>query len=354
MKKVYLLGVVVILLVVLSLVPMASGQSASSAPWTSSITYYTPSDTGGKLLISYYAEGNATPIDTVEQTLLPHAAGSVFIGNTGVPSGFGGAAVLSSEVPVVATNVQFAGDGQVNEFARLLYSGFTPDKAASSFFIPTILEKRFGSSSTIGIQNVEASQIVVTVKLYAAGSTTPTSSNDYTIESQSSVIVTAAELGAPANFSGSATIESKDGTSEIVASAQETDDAGRGAYAFEGVAGGSETVFMATMICDAFSGQNSFYAIQNASFNDTARYSIDFYNTAGAKIATKVPSDLGPGAKVSIVPCDEGVPAGTSGSAVIKGEAGDSLVAIGKVKAPNGIATAWTGASVGNESSAAA
>lgn len=356
MKKVLLITVLALVLILV----LSSGvfaQSATNAPWTSSVTYYNPNNTSGTLTVSYYAEGSATPVDVQTINLNAKQAGSIFIGNTNVPSGFSGAAVISSDVPVVAVNVQFAGNGQAGQYGRLLYSGFSTDQAAQNFFIPTVLYQKFGSTSVIGVQNIESFDIDVTMKLYETGSTTPTVTVDQNIKAQSSWVVSASELGLPVGFTGSATIEPKAGGSagRVVASVQETDDNGRGAYAFEGVANGSETVYMASMLCNAFGGQNSFYAIQNASLTDSATITIDFYEPGNATpVATKSATTISPGGKISVNPCNEGVPAGTSGSAVIKGQPGDSLIAIGKVKAPNGLATAFVGEGAGAKNSASA
>ncbi|MCA9935619.1 MAG: hypothetical protein H6662_05605 [Ardenticatenaceae bacterium] len=358
MKRRLLIVSLLSLVLVLAMGASVSAQSATNdAPWTSSITYYTPSTTGGQMVVSYYAEGSATAVDAQTIDLSAKQAGSLFIGNTDVPAGFEGAAVISSDVPVVAVNVQFASSGLSGQYGRLLYSGFSIDQAAETFFIPTVLYQRFGSTSMIGVQNVESFDIDVTMKLYAAGETTPTATVDQNIKAQSSWVVSAAELGLPANFNGSATIEPQSGgvAGRVVASVQETDDSGRGAYAFEGVAQGSETVYMASMLCDAFGGQNSFYAVQNASLVDDATVTIDFYEPGNATpIASKAATTIPAGGKISVNPCNEGVPAGTSGSAVISGEVGDAIIAIGKVKAPNGLATSFVGESAGAMDSSSA
>jgi hypothetical protein len=339
------------LVMTLAIMPvlLTQAQSATNAAWTSSVTYYTPSATGGTLMVEYYAEGSATPVQAPAITLEPHAAGSLFIGSVaGLPDSFAGSAVLSADVPIIATNVQFASGGQANEYGRLLYAGFQPEDADATFYIPTFLYQKFGSSSLMGVQNVEDSQITANVKVYSVGSTTPTVDQDYDIPSLSSEILAAGDLGLSPGFNGSVVISA---TGSVVASAQETDDIGRGAYAFEGVANGASTYYMATMLCDVFGGQKSYYAIQNAG-SITATTSITFYDTAGSVVATMPATDIGVGNKMSVNPCNEGVPAGTSGSAVIQ-STGAPVIAMGKVKAPNGMATAFVGQSVGHTKVAA-
>jgi hypothetical protein len=109
------------------------------------------------------------------------------------------------------------------------------------------------------------------------------------------------------------------------------------------------------MLCSAFGGQNqtSFYAIQNASLSTSASVSIDFYNTSGQLIANMPSTPLSAGGKISVNPCNEGVASGTSGSAVIKGASGDSLIAVGKVKSNDGYETAFLGEGAGSTKSAA-
>ena len=368
MNKRYILLVVLLVVALVTPISVVQAQSATQQAWMSSITYYTPSDTAGQLTISFYSEGSATPITLPPIALNPHAAGSLYVGGvTELADTFGGTAVLSSDVYVIATAVQFAAGAEANNYGRLLYSGFTPSEAASPFYIPTVLNAKWGTTSLIAIQNTEDFEVTAHVEFYAVGSTTPTVDSDYDIPAQSDVILPcndATKVGLPAGFNGSAIVTAhKKGDAgvpgKVVASAQETEDSGRGAYAFEGLATGANTIYMPTMICDKW-GANSYYAIQNASLTDTAHVTIDFYDTSGNKIAELPSTPLNLANKMSVNPCtivaDYGaandVPAGTSGSAVIKGT-GAPVMAIGKVKAPDGMATAFVGQAAGSEKIAA-
>lgn len=335
---------VTVLLLSLLALPLGGvfAQNATEQSWISSITYYTPSDTSGTLQIDYYAE-NGTSYSAGSFTLDPHKAGSVFIGDvTSVPDGFAGSAVLSADVPIVATYVQFVA-GQAGSYGRTLYTGFDPSAAAKTLFIPTVLYQKFNSTSMVGIQNIESTSITAVVKAFAEGALNPTGVTTYTIPAQSSVVLSASELGVPSGFTGSAVVEA---TGKVVASAQETGDNNRSAYAFEGTAAGANTVYMASMLCQAFNGQTSYYAIQNASITASASVSMTMYNTAGTVVGTMSATTIPAGGKISVNPCQLGVAAGTSGSAVIN-SVGSPIIAIGKVKAPNGLATAFVGQSAG-------
>lgn len=356
LKKAMLLSVIVLLIAV-GLAPGAVyAQSATNAAFSTSITYYTPSDTGGTLQISYYPEGSPTPIDADPITLAPHKAGSLYIGNVpGMTDPFSGAAVMSADVPIVATAVNLAG----SDYPRPLYSGFDPSQASDNFFIPTVLYQKFGQTSLLSIQNVESSAIQATLKVYALGSSTPSFEQTYTIPSQSAKLVPAGDMSLAAGFSGSAVVEA---TGKVVAAAQETDDAGRGAKAFEGVASdaGATTIYMASMMCRAYSNkQISYYAIQNVGTGQ-ATVEIDFYDKPGNKIHTATGLTIDEGNKISENPCkhvgDESNLEGAIGSAVIRSTNSVPLVAIGKVssESKNMTPTAFLGQAAGDDKVAAA
>jgi len=332
---------------------IAQAQSATNQVWTSSITYYTPSDTPGTLMISFYPEGSDTPITLPSISLAPHKAGSLFVGGVSELGSFTrGSAILSSDVPVVATYVQFAAPPETNNYGRLIYSGF--DNGAPTFYVPTFLKRQFGSTSLMGIQNLENFEAEIRVRFYAVGSSTPTDDRTYTVPGGSSIIIPAhdtSKVSLPDGFNGSVVIQAnRRGDSSIparvVASAQETDDNGRGAYAFEGVASGADRIYMATMLCNAFgTNQTSYYAIQNISLTSTASVRVFFYDTNGNQIGQTPVQSVGPGNKWSVNPCSY-ISSGVSGSAVISAT-GAPVVAIGKVKDNIGMATAFVGQAAG-------
>jgi len=355
-KKLFAIAIAVVLLSAMA-VPAVFAQSATNQSWVSSITYYTPSDTGGTLSMSFYAEGSATPITLPDVTLKPHAAGSLFIGGvTALPTPFKGTAVLSSDVYVVSTAVQIAASPESGNYPRQLYTGFAEADASSKVYIASVLNKKFGSTSTLAIQNTETFPVTANVKIYAVGSMTPIEKN-FDIQPQSDVILLGGSnlggMNLPADFTGSAVVTgAKTGEpatpGKLVATAQETDDAGRSARAFEGVAAGANTIYMASMLCRAGGAdpQISYYAIQNTSLTDTANVTIDFYNTSGVKIASMPSKAVVPGGKTSENPCLYGVADGTSGSAVIM-STGAPIIAMGKVSSAGGIATAFLGQAAG-------
>jgi hypothetical protein len=358
-RKKFVLIASMVLLLVASLIPVAvHAQSATAQAWSTAITYYTPSDTGGTLQIRYFQEGSATSIDAAPIVLSPHKAGSLFIGAVpGMTSTFKGGAVLEADVPIVATAVNIAGDAA--SYPRPLYSGFDPSQASPDFLIPTVLFERFNTNSLVSIQNVESTSINATLRVYAAGSATPAFEDTYAIPAQSAKLIAASDMGLATGFTGSGTIEA---TGRVVAAAQETDNSGRGAAAFEGLAAdaGATELYMASMQCRAFAGNTSYYAIQNAGTAEppvAATVEIDFYDKTGALLHTATGLSIDQGNKISENPCKYtgSAPAleGVSGSAVIRSTNGQPLIAVGKIAGGGLSPTAFLGQSQGFNKSAA-
>jgi len=341
---------VLVALLSAALLPAAvMGQSADQQTWMTSITYYTPSEESGTLQISYYEEGTGTKTDVDPITLEPHRAGSLFIGNTSVSDGFSGSAVLSADVPIVATGVQVAPSPAGGfQYPRALYTGFDASAASEDFFIPTVLYHKFNTNSLVSIQNVENTDINATLTVYEQGQQTPVAEKTVPIPPGSSQVLAASELGVDKGFSGSVVITAG---GKVVAAAQENDISGQGAKAFEGVTGGASTAYMASMMCDAFGGQTSYYAIQNASPRG-GEVDIAFYDKAGELIHTVDDYYVPPRDKASINPCQyvpyEPVLQGITGSAVMYSHDGIDLVVVGKVSGGGMTPTAFVGQSQGS------
>jgi len=344
MKRMGVLGGIAVLVV--GGLGRAPAPSATEQAWTSAISYYALGDTPGTLRVVFYPEGGGAPIPLPPIPLAPHQAGSLAVGGVGGLAAFTrGSAVLSADVPIAAVSVQFVPGPETDNYPILLYSGFMDGN--HTFYIPTFLNGEFGATSLMGVQNIEPFPAVVEVRFYGVGAPAPVLTRTYEVPAGSSVVVPADAVGLPRPFNGSAVLRAyrrgePDVPARVVAGVRETEDRGRGAYAFEGVPAGAYQVYMATMLCQAFgTNQTSYYAIQNVSLESPASVQVLFYDTYGRKIGQTEPRTIGPANKWSVNPCAY-VPPGVSGSAVIR-SAGAPVVAIGKVKDDRGMATAFVG-----------
>lgn len=334
----------VLVMAIFALLVVASvsyAQIAYNAAFTTSVTYQNVGNADANVLFSFYPENNGVPIN-VSRTIPAGAAASLFVGSVAeITPGFSGSAVMSSDQPIVATLVQISSDPAVRN--RPLSNGFSG--GTDEVLLPTVLKNQFSTTSRFSIQNISSEAVNLTVNIYNAAAP----SDPPIVVAQNNLPAGAAKyfdmgiLGgiAAASFNGSATVTAvaSDGSGAvaIVGSSLESSTTGPATSAFEGVSGGSDTVFMATGLCSAF-GASSAYAVQNvgvAAADVTVTYATG--DTAMQNIQ--------PGAKYSFAACDA-VPAGTSTAATIT--SAEPVVAIGKVFG-SGNSTAWVGANAGAE-----
>lgn len=336
-----------IIIAVVSLIAVAGisyAQIAFNANLTTSITYQNVGSDSATINFAFHPENDGTPIN-VSRTLAAGAGSSVFVGSLSeVGPGFSGSAVLSSDQPIVATLVQISGDSAVKN--RPLSNGFS--SGSSEVLFATVLKNQFSTTSRFSVQNVSSAPVNLTVNIYNASA-----------PSDPPIVVTHNNLPAGAakyfdmsslpqvtasSFNGSATVTavlSSDGTTpaDIVGSVIEASTTGTNISAFEGVSGGSSTVYMASALCQAF-GASSAYAVQNVGGSATTVTVT--YASGQTDSAT-----IQPGAKNSFQAC-AALPAGTSTAATITASGGGSIVSIGKVFGGK-LSTAWVGASSGSE-----
>jgi hypothetical protein len=317
---------------------LASAQTnAYATAFTTSITYSNVGAASANITLTYYAENSGTAISTTLPALAAGASSSVFVGNvTQVNAGFKGSGVLSSDQPIVATLVQLpASTSTVKN--RPLSNGFAA--GATKVLLATTLKNKFNSTTVFSVQNADSAPVNLTIKFYNADNPSAAA-----IQVTQNAVPAGStkyfDLGTmtqiPSGFNGSATIEA---TGNVVATAMELSTTGNAASAFEGVTSGATKLYMPSALCNAFGGQNSFYAIQNTATSGSASVTVNF---SSGKSVNKT---IAAGAKASVAGCDGGNSAGFSGSASISSTGGD-IVAIGKVSGL-GISSAFLGATAG-------
>jgi len=315
-------------------------QSATGQTWTSTIAYMNVENTSGSLTVTFFdSAGVAYPSDSI--ALNSYQSGTLLVGSvSSLSDGFAGSAVMSSTVKLAAVYIESVSGAESANYDRKMYNGFTPGMASNTYYVPTVLKAKFGSTSQVGIQNVDSSvDAEATLEFFAVGSITPSLTLDRTIQPQSSYVFSMADVALSNGFSGSLKITTTGG--QIVASAQETYDADRFAYAFEGVSQGSTKVFVPTMLCRFGTEQQiSYYAVQ--AVGGTANVTMKHYRRSdGAQVGTTYNFSVGDGGKQSVNPCDHGVvPSGSIGSSVIE-TTGAPVIVIVKIVAGNGMRTAY-------------
>lgn len=319
------------------------------------VTYQNVGTADANVSFNFYNQTSGTAIP-VSRTLPQGAGDSLFVGGlTGgeaLPEGFLGSAVLSSDQPVVATAVQIPQSDTVKN--RPLSNGFS--SGSSTVLLATVLKNKFNTSTTFSIQNADSAAIDITVRIFNADDTSaqPIELTAQNIPQGAAKTYKMAELGEIAAnvFNGSATVTAvRTGTTtpaNIVASALEFSTVANAVKAFEGVNSGSNTVYMATALCDRFNPlQRTAYAVQNTSTTDNASVTVSYSNGVTDN------AEIGPGEKRSFNACNApSAQTGFSGAATIT-STGAPIIVIGKAffnaPDPAGFETAFLGEGSGAE-----
>lgn len=319
----------------------AAQDSPYNTPFVTSVTYQNISGSQANVIFYFYPENSGTATQ-VPLTLAANAGASLFIGGlASLPSNFSGSAVVSSNQPIVATLVQIPQSSTVVN--RPLSNGFS--SASSQVTIATVLKNRFNQTTRFSVQNAHSSAVDLRIRFFNAED--PSAAPIELI--QNNLPVGAAQsfdAGAlaqlPSPFNGSAIITAvQTGTStpaNIVASALElgtTTTVPNDVKAFEGVSAGARTVYMPSALCNAFGGQETFYAITNTSLSTGTDVTVT-YSNGNSEVKS-----IGGGRKASFRGCDANNPVNFNGSATITSSATD-IVVIGKV-AGTGISSAFLG-----------
>jgi len=354
MKRFTLFSLILVLTLALAL-PGAATAQTTRAVWTSMIVYANPSGQSGSLQVMYYASGGGTA--QAEQPVDPYASGELLIGSvSAIGEEFSGSAVISASVPVVAVYRQYAaGAGTDAAYSPVLYTASDQTQTSPNYFIPSFI--RSSSAFTqVGIQNVEAFPVSLTLDFYSATGAKTSFVLPGTVPSQSNKIISYADLtGFPTLFDGSLVIRAvKDGEpttgGRILATAQELQFTGRKAVAFEGAGSGANQAYLANASCNwGKTYQTSAYYVQNAGAVKGTVF-IEFRSASGGMITRFKAGTADVGRRLLTNACKTARMAGKSGSAVIYATSNGlyngprvPVVVVGKVTSRDGLQTAFMG-----------
>lgn len=338
MKKLIVTSLALLTAMLVSVTAFAG--SAYDAAYTTSITYQNVGAEAATIQFSFYNEANGTSINHTVPALAAGAGSSLFVGNvSSIASGFAGSAVMSSNVPVVATMVQISSDGAVKN--RPLSNGFSA--GSTKVLLATVLKNTFNTSSRFSIQNADTGGVDVKVSIYnsAAPTAAPILIEEVNLPEGSAKYFDMGKLSqiSAASFNGSAVVEGfKTGTTtpaNIVGSVLEMSTNGPKVSAFQGIPDGGTTVYMPSAACKYFN-LDSFYAVQNTG-NAASDVTVTYNNGA---TETK---NVAAGAKASFATCDK-QGNNFNGSSTIT--SAQPIIVIGKIS--NGtVSTAFEGATAG-------
>lgn len=340
------LAIAALLIAAHSAIPVRAQGSAYNTNFITSITYQNVGTATANITFTFYPT-SGSPI-SFNKTLAANAGASLNVGQASELSGFSGqgSAVISSDQPIVATIVQIPQSTSVRN--RPLSNGFGSNDGSNNVLIATVLKNTFNQTTKFSIQNADSTSINATLRFFPVGSATPIYTETFSLNVGTARFFdagTISQLGS--SFNGSATIQA---SGKVVATAIEASTNSPKVSAFEGVAQGSNTIYMPSALCNfgTTQQQRTAYAVQNTSTSNPVTVTVTYKDLNNNTVATDTDTIL-PGSKRSFLTCDaSGIPSNFNGSATIT-STGAPIVAIGKVYSASypALGTAFVGASAG-------
>lgn len=252
---------------------------------------------------------------------------------------------MQSDQPMVVTLVQIVNNNPALK-NRALSNGFSAG-AAQNLIGTVIKGGGVDTNSIIALQNADSELNTVNVKFFDQSAVMKYEVTQDIVSGASFYIDVGDLSDFPSGFNGSAVataVRAGGGDGAIVSSVMELNIVGQGLKAFEGVPAGAQLVYMPSALCNVYGGQNTAYAIQNASLTQSTSVTVTYSDSAGNTYTDT--KDIGPGAKKPFVACDV-MPQNSFGSAVVESDTTD-IIAIGKGYGA-GLSTAFNGVVSGAE-----
>lgn len=319
----------------------AQGPAGS---WASGIACVNlDADNAAEINLAFYSEGDGTAVLNFPDTIPAGSSKNYFTPSSppGVPAGFVGAVVVSSNQPVscnVNTQKQSSGT-QADPYRIATSAGVGLEGAAAEVYAPQVMKQLAGAwSSYIAVQNTGSAAVDVTVTYVdSAGNPVPGATETVNIPGQSNnIFYQDANTGLPSGFIGAATISAEDGATGLATTVNFYNSGATSGtaqlHSYNGFTGGANTLYVPRIVRN-FYGYNGGLSIQNiGAGNATVEITFSFAGNTytytsgaiaeGAALALYAPNiaDLNP---VDALPVGQ-----RFGSAVIEVTSGGPIVAI--------------------------
>jgi hypothetical protein len=208
-KWIKVVSVMLVLVLGAASVAYAAESSIPGGGWWSGEMIQNVGTGDATVIVSAYGTGGTY---TAQATLAQNAAKNFTPSDfTGMPDGFEGAAVVSSDEPIKAivnvTNRQAGGFGVAGGEAAAQYQGVDGSAVAKTLYFPMAKNDRFGKTTTFYIQNAgsAAATAQATFKMDDGNSYTYTTPS---IQPNHMVIITPGDAGVPTSQTNRANIGS--------------------------------------------------------------------------------------------------------------------------------------------------
>lgn len=331
-----------ILIIVLTLMvfmhPLPVNAQTVGFTFSTVITYQNVGTETAHVTVLYYPEGQSTPISIPRPDLPTGASASVSVGSLGSPSGFRGAAVVKSDVPLAVLTTQVPSSTTIK--ARPMASGFAQGTSDVWFLA---LYKSPAFNSTLSIQNLDSA--AANLKLTFYGGATPVVITRNNVSANGSIYLRLAdltELGT--SYSGAVHVEATrllGGAKGKVAGIQlDSSTDGITSQAVESINQLGTKLYMPYAICSGLAGMSTTYYVFNS--NETTASTITVRYSSG-KVDSRSLAPLTGGWFHACSP--SGTVTGYSGYANITSSA-SNIMAVGLIK-NGGMSAIYSGQAVG-------
>ncbi len=273
--------------------------------------------------VQIIAYGSGSTYSGDSRTLNPGASTTYLPADfSGMPDGFQGAAVVSSDQPIKAivnvTNRQVGSYGVAGGLAAAQYQGIDSSQAATTVSFPLVKNDFYGKTTTFYIQNAGSSSATITATYkVAAGDYTKTYTN---ISANEMVVLNPADANVPSGTGslGALTVTSDQPIAGVVLEHQTSASPATVLQATRGfVPGDFDTKIYAPIVKRGFYNRHTGIQIQNVS-SSNVDITVTYYPVAGCSGGpyTSTYSGLTPGASHTFFD-DPNLPSGCLASAVI-------------------------------------
>ncbi len=210
----YVAGLATLGLAALAALAPAKPAAAQTFTFSSSFQIQNLSSTGANISIAFYPLDGTAATVSIDDTIPGNGQVTYATLPSGVPAGFNGSAVISSDQRVAAiVNINSPSLSDLS-FGGEAYVGVTEGSQTAS--LPLLFKESFGFNSFFNVQNVGQTSTQVTVTYNGGGLSQPLVKPAVTVAPGASTrFDVGGDPGLPAGFNGSATITSS--SSDIAA-----------------------------------------------------------------------------------------------------------------------------------------
>lgn len=312
--------------------------------YTSAITVQNPSPGDARVTITYRDQSGDTLATGGPFTVPRNGVVDAPLAATSLPEGFVGGAVVSSDLPILATAQVVNTAGELGIVAGVAAYPTHPIAAYRSANLPVVY-KNYSSDgwvSSILVQNLGGDTAAVKITFRGAALPSPVVLTDTMAPGAAKQYYQGTQPDLPDGFVGSAVVEQTSGSGGIVAVSNVRNAAGNlGSYAAsmsgESSTGATRVVLFPALYSDYSTLHwTSSFAVQNTA-NFTTNVEITYLDQSGPVKTTT--ESLGPGeARLLYQPAD-GLPAGFHGSALVT--SGGQIAGIANVLAVDQTGGDW-------------